>query len=688
MAVTTPVLHILLVEDNAGDARLVRELLKQVRIFPGGGAATAAPGFTHVVRLQQAVEVLQARGSDVILLDLSLPDAEGIQGVTRLHAVAPLVPIVVLSARDDDALALAGVEAGAQDYLVKGRLDGNALARALRYAIVRKRDEQRGRILFDKSPIGTCIVDEQGLYEVVNPAYAAMVGFSQEELVGRHSAMILAEHARDAYITYEHAHLLDGQETTEDYEALTKQGQPWIIRSTALTLTGEDGRPRRASYIANVTEQRLHEQHLTYAAHHDALTGLPNRVLFADRLEQAMRDAKRQSTSLAVVQIDLNHFKEINDTNGHAAGDIVLHAVAGRMGAEIRASDTVARLGGDEFAVLLPDITEAGALHVANKMRAAVCLPINLSDRKVVVDMSMGIALYPEHSEALGALINDADLAMYIAKAAGGGVVMYAPDQDELGPDLPALAVDLHQAAVAGQLRLHYQPVFHDGAALPRRVEALVRWQHPTRGLLLPISFIMLAEQTDALEGLTVWVLEEALRQCRAWQEEGITLDISVNLALQTLRDRQFPDLVEALLRRYEIAPGRLTLEITERSLTTRAADVLTVLNRLVNLGVRLSLDDFGIGYSSLASLRYVHLHELKIDYSFIRQAGTEQGALLVSFVLGMGVMLGLDLVVEGVETPETLKWLRSLGRLRVQGNLLCPPSPAAEVASWVRAHP
>ena len=683
---TPPPLRILLVEDNAADARLVRELLKDVAALPGTGLGPEPPMLTHVVRLQEAITSLEASAFDIALLDLSLPDAEGLQAVLRLHAAAPAVPIVVMSARDDEALALAGLQAGAQDYLVKGRVERDALTRTLRYAIARKWDEQRARALIEKSPIGTCIVDEQGIFEIVNPAYAAIFGYSQEEMVGRHCTMILAAEEHAVAMAEVRDRLIDGREVTADHEGITKEGQRRVVRSTAITVTGADGRPRRASYILDVTEQRQHEQRLTHAAYHDPLTGLANRVLFGDRLEQARLAAKRQGSSLAIVQIDLNRFKEINDTAGHASGDAVLRTVADRMRKVVRASDTVARLEGDEFALLLTGVGEAGALHVASMVRRTICLPIELPDRTAVVDASIGIALYPEHSENSASLLHHADLAMYIAKAAGGGVAVYAPDQDVGSAEAPTLASDLRQAITAGQLRLHYQPVFgHDGETV-RRVETLVRWQHPTRGLLGPNSFISLAEQTESIDGLTVWVLEEALRQSRAWQEEGITLGVSVNIAIQTIEDRQFPDLLIALLRRYRIPPERLTLEIMERSLIARQVEVCEVLERLADVGVRLALDDFGVGYSSLSALARLRLHELKIDRSFIQHAATARGSLLISSLLGLGANLGLNVVVEGVEEHATLEWLQSLGCPAMQGHYLSQPLSAAELVAWLRA--
>ncbi|HVA91031.1 MAG TPA: EAL domain-containing protein, partial [Chloroflexota bacterium] len=558
-------ISILLVEDNAADAFLVQHMLSecagQFRVI-------------HVTRLREAIDCLAHQEIGGILLDLSLPDAHGLEAVARLHDAAPQVPIVVMSGNDDESLAVAGVREGAQDYLVKGKVASDLLTRALRYAIERQRSDDR----------------------------------------------------------------------------------------------------------------------LAYLAHHDALTELPNRLLFNDRLEQALRASIREPGRLAVLQIDLNRFKAINDTCGHAAGDTVLTVVAARMRAVVRVSDTVARFGGDEFAVLLPGADEAGALRVANQIRSAVSPSIELADRSVSVSASIGIALYPEQAEQAETLLHNADVAMYVAKTVGGGAVVYSPDLEGKNDLSRTLAGELRAAIADGQLRLHYQPVFDLGSARVGRVEALVRWQHPTHGLLPPDRFIPLAEQTGAIGGLTLWVLEESLRQCRAWRDEGHSLGVSVNVCIQTLQDRQFPDLVSALLRRYDLSPELLTLEITERSLMTEPEQVVAVLSALAALGVRIAMDDFGVGQSSLGVLSRLRLHEIKIDRSFITQADTDHGAALVSFILGLGVTLGLGVVVEGVETRETWDWLRNLGCPAIQGYYVSRPAPAAEFISWLtnraQAHP
>ncbi len=544
--------------------------------------------------------------------------------------------------------------------------------------------EQRARILIERSPIGTCIVDEHGIFETVNTAYAAIYGYSPEEMVGRHCTMVLSEDRHEESMTHVRERLADGVEVTTEYEVVNKHGQLLVVRSTGVTLPGSDGRPRRAGFIIDITEQKRHEQQLAHAAHHAALTGLPNRVLFSDRLKQALLTAERQRATLAVMQIDLNRFKEINDTYGHAAGDQVLATVAERMSKVLRASDTVARLGGDEFAILLPGAEDAGAVAVASKIRIAVCRPIALPDHSVTVGASIGIALYPEQSENAAVLLHNADVAMYTAKAAGGGAVVYSPVQDEHSDPSRTLAGELRQAIGAGQLRLYFQPIVDCIQDRAVRVEALVRWQHPTLGLLYPDRFIPLAEQTGSIGALTLWVLEESLRQCRAWHDEGLLLGISVNISIHTLQDGQFPDLIRALLRQHAVAPENLTLEISEHALMTEPEKAMVVLDALIDLGIRIAIDHFGTGHSSLTMLSQLRLHELKLDRGFVLRADSPTGAALISFTLGLSTTLGLSVVVEGVERQDTWEWLKILGCQTRQGYYLGRPMPAAELAHGV----
>jgi diguanylate cyclase (GGDEF)-like protein len=423
-----------------------------------------------------------------------------------------------------------------------------------------------------------------------------------------------------------------------------------------------------------------------HQALHDSLTGLPNRTLFRDRAAQALLAARREGAAVGVLLMDLDRFKDVNDSLGHHTGDELLRQVGERVRARLRASDTVARLGGDEFAVLLPGVTDAAAAAaVGRELRAALEPPFTLSDAQLLhADASVGVALFPDHGADADALIQRADVAMYQAKRDRAGVAEYDADSDQSSPERLALLAELSRAIDRDELVLHYQPKVNltggiDGA------EALLRWQHPERGLIPPAEFIPFAEQTGLMRPLTAWVLEAALRQASDWRRDGLDIALAVNLSAANLADPALPDDIEQLLHRMDVPPDRLTLEITESTAMADPARARTLLVRLRELGVGLSIDDFGTGHSSLAYLSALPVTELKIDRSFVMSIATDDGdAAIVRSTIDLGHNLGLRVVAEGVEDDATLHWLRDHGCDLAQGYGLSRPLPAADVAAWL----
>jgi diguanylate cyclase (GGDEF)-like protein/PAS domain S-box-containing protein/excisionase family DNA binding protein len=536
--------------------------------------------------------------------------------------------------------------------------------------------------LVENAPVGACISDDQGTFEVVNTAYAAIFGFAVEELLGKHVDAMKAQVQMHRLATGSH----DGaRPAPEEFELINKKGVFLVVSCTDFSIIGADSRPRRASFVLDITDQKRNEQRLSYAANHDMLTGLPNRALFYDRLEHALHIAARERTSLAVFQIDLDRFKTINDRYGHAAGDQVLKMVAQRISEAVRASDTVARLGGDEFAVILPQADEAGALQVAGKIRASVFPLIELGDCDVSVGASVGISLYPEHAGDGSTLMHYADQAMYLAKSAGGGAAVHSREQVQ-DPGGRTLAAEQREAIHKGQLFLVFQPIVDCRNERTSRVEALVRWQHPTLGMLEPDKFIALAEQTGAIVGLTLWVLEQALRQAGEWRQSGLHLGVSVNLSMHVLLDSQLPDLVAALLREYPVDPSQLTFEISEPALLRDPEPALVVIHRLAALGVRIALDDVGASRSSFDVVSRLPLHEMKIDRSIVRQLSASHGPALIGAVIGVGQALGLNVVAKGVEDLWTWERLSALGCATMQGYYISHPLPPEQLADWLRA--
>ena len=447
------------------------------------------------------------------------------------------------------------------------------------------------------------------------------------------------------------------------------------------------GRQLLYTIVHDVTERKRAEEALAHQALHDGLTGLPNRVLLQDRLNQAIRLAQRDGRPFALCVIDLDRFKDVNDSLGHLAGDQLLQEVAYRVQKTLRASDTVARLGGDEFAVLLPEADGRTAALAAQKLVEAIGAPLMLDECDVSVGASIGICVYPENASDADALLRCADVAMYVAKQGRGGYALYAPDQDQSSSERLSLVGALRRALSQDELILHYQPKVDCQSGAVAGVEALVRWQHPHLGMIPPDTFIPLAEQTGLIRPLTRWVLTTAVRQTRAWHDEGLLLSVAVNLSAHDLQDADLPRWVAELLYEHDLDAEWLKLELTESALMSDPAKALQVLTELCDLGVRIAIDDFGTGYSSLGYLKRLPAHEIKIDRSFVADmAAHERDQAIVRSTIDLGHNLGLAAVAEGVEDQRTLDLLGGLGCDLAQGYYLSRPLPAQSVATWCRA--
>ena len=419
---------------------------------------------------------------------------------------------------------------------------------------------------------------------------------------------------------------------------------------------------------------------------HDALTGLPNRTLFRDRVTQALLAARRGGPAPAVMLMDLDRFKEINDTLGHQAGDRVLEEVAIRLQRVLRASDTIARLGGDEFAVLLGGVSDAdAAARVAGVVTDVLEEPVLVQDMALTVEASLGIALSPEHGDDVDALIRCADVAMYQAKGSRSGFALYSPEGEEGARDRLALAGELRHAAALGQIEVHYQPKACMRTGRVTGVEALARWRHPRLGLLRPDAFIGMAEQTGAIRRLTLNVLDQSLAQCRVWRDEGFPVSVAVNLSAHHLLDRDLPADVAAALDRTGVPAGMLELEITESTVMSNPLRAREVLLALREMGVRVAIDDFGVGHSSLGQLADLPVQVIKIDRSFVAEmAPGSRANLIVRSTVELGRSLGMEVVAEGVETQDAWDQLAGLGCDVAQGYLIARPVEAAEVGQII----
>jgi diguanylate cyclase (GGDEF)-like protein/PAS domain S-box-containing protein len=466
----------------------------------------------------------------------------------------------------------------------------------------------RFRTLFDGASIGILRLDGLGTAVEVNPALEEMLGVGAGELTGSRFAEHLS--GDDWEIVDELlAEMLGGWRESFSLEARcrTRAGETLWAHVRAVLERDESGTPASAvAMIENITERKRAEQELIrqselnqHQALHDPLTGLPNRVLFGERISQAIRDAQRSGTQLAVALMDLDRFKEVNDSLGHPAGDQLLIEVSRRMGDAVRASDTVARLGGDEFGLLLPRLTRReDAVPVLERIRAAFERPVYVHSLPLAVEASVGIAVFPGHGSDAQALIQCADVAMYDSKRDSAPFQFFDERDHEFDVGRLTLVAELRRALSRRELVVHYQPKAALATGEVTSVEALVRWAHPERGLVFPDDFIPVTEETGLIGPLTLYVIEEALRQGRAWQDQGRRLPVSVNLSTRNLLDRDFPAQVAQLLSRWKMAPWSLELEVTESSMLANPTRAKAVLEELSALGLRLSIDDFGTGYS------------------------------------------------------------------------------------------
>ena len=424
-----------------------------------------------------------------------------------------------------------------------------------------------------------------------------------------------------------------------------------------------------------------------YQALHDPLTDLPNRALFQDRTGVALRAAARENATVAVLLLDLNRFKEVNDTLGHQYGDYLLLQVADRLRGCLRASDSVARLGGDEFAILLPVSGWDEALAATQRVDAALHEPFTMHDITLDVDASIGIAL-AQPGDDVETLLRHADVAMYEAKGAHHTFARYEPSRDDNDLSRLVRLGDLRRGIAAGELVLYYQPKLSTHTGELTSVEALVRWQHPTLGLLQPDEFIPLAESTAIIHALTTEVLRLALSQARKWADAGHPIPVAVNISARSLLDPRFPAHIQDLLDAHGVAPSLLGLELTETAVMTDHDLALIVLKSLDSMGVSLSIDDFGTGYSSMSYLKTMPVKELKIDRTFVMgMASDPDSAVIVRSAVDLGHNLGMTVVAEGVEDGTTRSDLGDMGCDLVQGYQICRPVPATELERWIETY-
>jgi diguanylate cyclase (GGDEF)-like protein/PAS domain S-box-containing protein len=681
---------LLLVEDNAGDARLFREM------FNEQGARNS--DLTVVRCMADAEGHLLAHSCDMILLDLGLPDAQGLDAVRRARAAAPRIPLVVLTGSDDESLATRALQEGAQDYLIKGQIDSRSLMRALRYAIERKAMEdalfvEKERAQVTLNCIGDAVVctDVAGNITFLNLVAEKMTGWGHQDATGRPMAdvfqildattrEVIANPMEMAFVQDRTMHL------PPNCILIRRDGFETPIEDSVAPIHDRGGQATGAVVVfRDVSAARAMALEMIHSAHHDFLTGLPNRMLLSDRVGQVIMLAQRHDKKVAILFLDLDGFKHVNDSLGHAVGDELLKSITRCLVDCVRGSDTVSRMGGDEFVVLLSEVEHSeDAAITARRMLQAVAEVHPVGQHSLHITTSIGVSVFPDDGLDAETLIKNADTAMYQAKENGRqSYQFFKPAMNVRAVERQSIEEALRTALDRNELSLHYQPKINLRTGAITGAEALIRWTHPTRGPVSPGQFIPVAEDCGLILPIGNWVLREACKQARIWLDAGLPLrSIAVNISAMEFRHEDFLDGIFAALEDTNLDPRFLELELTESVLMKRAESAASVLHSLRSNGIQLAIDDFGTGFSSLSYLRRFPIDALKIDQSFVRQISTAPDeTTIVTAIISMGRSLNLRVVAEGVETQEELAFLQAHQCDEAQGYYFGRPVHPAQFA-------
>ncbi|MEK6371820.1 MAG: EAL domain-containing protein [Acidobacteriota bacterium] len=520
----------------------------------------------------------------------------------------------------------------------------------------------------------------------VNDGFCAIYGRQREEIIGETPEIfgIVERHGPifDALLR----HVFERKSFDAEVTAQRRNGTEFELDLKLVPVEDGGQLTHWVAFLTDVTESRHQIVSLRHQAMHDGLTDLPNRMMLYDRLDAALNAARDAGSFVALLLMDLDRFKEVNDTFGHHFGDGLLKQVAFRLQNQLHELDTVARLGGDEFAIVLTSVVDSNAVAaVARRILNTLQQPFVVEGQVLEVGGSIGIALYPQHGGDARTLMRRADVAMYSAKQANAGYTFHNQEQERHSPDELSLVVEMRSAIERNEFVLYYQPKRHLRSGLMTRAEVLVRWQHPTRGLLAPAAFIPIAERTGLIKPMTDWILDRALAQVRTWQDAGAPVHIAVNVSAKSLQEQSLPARVQALLDKWNVDPRFLKIEITESSIMADPAHALAIMSMLQSMGVRLSVDDFGTGYSSLTHLRELPIDEIKIDKSFVLgMLASDADAAIVRTVIDLAHNLGKQVCAEGVEDFATLSRLAEMGCDLAQGYWISRPVPAAVFMQWL----
>jgi diguanylate cyclase (GGDEF)-like protein/PAS domain S-box-containing protein len=693
---------ILLIDDNISDTHSVREALENsgTGLFQIEWARHLAAGLERLARNPDRQQP-QANDIAAMLVDLFLPDSRGIETFDQLFRAAPQIPILIITAAQHEEVAKLAVQHGAQDYLLTTRIDAYLLPKTLRSMIERAviaealfEETERAQVALNSIGDAVICTDVAGKVTYLNTAGEDITGWSRDEATGcpveKVFRIVDASTREPAENPLAEAIRCDKTVgRTPSCILIHRNGTEALIEDSAAPTHDRRGQVTGAVMVFHdVSSARPLSLRMSYLAQHDSLTDLPNRALLNDRLGRAINLAKRRGQRLAVLFLDVDRFKHINDSVGHVIGDRLLQSLAQRLLACVRSTDTVSRQGGDEFVILLSEVTHAaGAAVSAEKLLLALSAPHRIDHHSLQVTVSIGIATYPEDGTDAETLIKRADFAMYHAKDSGrNNYQFFEPQMNVRAVERQCVENDLRRAMERQEFVLHYQPKVNLRSGAVTGVEALIRWHHPQRGLMLPAQFIPIAEECGFIVSIGQWVLREACQQAKVWQDAGLPATrVAINVSTVELRAKGFLAGVRNILLETGMDPIHLELELTETFLMQDATSTVAVLRAIDALGVRLALDDFGTGYSSLSHLKRFPIDTLKIDRSFVRDLTTDtDDASIVSAVISMGESLQMRVVAEGVETPQQLAFLQEHSCPEGQGYQFSQPVAAAEFEQFL----
>jgi diguanylate cyclase (GGDEF)-like protein/PAS domain S-box-containing protein len=684
--------RILIITGDSADAKILEDVLRKAKDGPFD--------IEWVTRLSDALKRLSAGGIDAMLVDLSLPDSQGIETFDKLFAAAPQTPVLTLSAVEDEALATEAVQRGSQGYLSKGHFGSYLVPQSLRNIIQRKAVEEtlyleKARAEITLNSIGDAVIgtDLSGNVDYLNLAAERMTGWPKEKARGQPIGKVMK--------------IINGvtrELQPNPIELVLKQNKPMGLKAGTILIRGDGSEVAIEDSTApihdssgqisgavmvfhDITAAQAMTMKMAHLAQHDFLTNLPNRVLLNDRIAQAIVQAERRGTQVAVLFLDLDNFKHINDSLGHEIGDKLLQSVAQRLSACVRGSDTVSRQGGDEFVVLVTeDKYVENATLTADKILNALAVSHFVAGHELHVTTSIGISAYPADAQDAETLIKNADTAMYQAKEKGrNNYQFFKSGMNVRAVERQVMETHLRHALTRQEFVLHYQPKINLASGMITGAEALLRWMHPEWGMVLPERFVPIAEDCGLIVPIGHWVLREACAQAKRWQDAGLQpASVAVNISALEFRHKNFIANVRSILSETGLKPSCLQLEITESVLMRDAESSTAILQQLKTMGVQLAVDDFGTGYSSLSYLKQFPIDVLKIDQSFVQDIGSTHynDGVIVSAVIAMGTSLKQRVVAEGVEEEVQLAFLKEQNCEEGQGYFFSRPLGAEQFAA------